>query len=171
MNTSLRSRKGNLFVLATVTILIVSIGLSALDIVFIQCVRAQAKTNVTNNMIEVNKPNMTTGSYGPNITGSLSLRNMVAKTIESQVHVSLANATTIAEKTVGANSHAVSARIGVIHGFLVYIASVVDNNHIFHRVFVDAGNGKVLNSAQISMSSMMRNGVMTGHDTGMMFWK
>jgi hypothetical protein len=171
MNTSMRSKKRNLFVLATITILIVSIGVSTSDIVLIQWVRAQSKTNVTNSTIEINKPNMTIGGYGPNITGSLSLRNMISKTIESQVNVSLVNATTIAEKTVGANAHAISARIGAVYGFVVYIALVVDSNHILHSVLVDAGNGKVLNSAPISMASMMRNGIMTGPGTGMMFWK
>ncbi|MGB8933731.1 MAG: hypothetical protein WCC17_01335, partial [Candidatus Nitrosopolaris sp.] len=41
----------------------------------------------------------TTIGAGQNITGSLSLRNMLAKTAGSEVHVSLANASTIAEKT------------------------------------------------------------------------
>jgi hypothetical protein len=54
--------KGNLFVLATVTILIVSIGVSAL---VVQYVRAQAKTNVTSSAIEISIPNMTIGGFGP----------------------------------------------------------------------------------------------------------
>ena len=43
----------------------------------------------------------------------------IAKAIASQVHVSLANASTIAEKAAGPNTHAVAVRIGVVHGFLV----------------------------------------------------
>jgi hypothetical protein len=32
--------------------------------------------------------------------------------------------------------------IGVVHGFLVYMALVLDSNNNFHGVLVDAGNGK-----------------------------
>ncbi|MFZ0224309.1 MAG: hypothetical protein WAM42_21720 [Candidatus Nitrosopolaris sp.] len=97
----------------------------------------------------------TTIGAGQNITGSLSLRNMLAKTAGSEVHVSLANASTIAEKTVGPNSHAASVRIGVVRGFVVYIALVSDINHSIHSVLVDAGNGKVLRSTQLSIAPMM----------------
>ena len=97
----------------------------------------------------------TTIGAGQNITGSLSLRNMLAKTPGSEVHVSLVNASTIAEKTVGPNSHAVSVRIGVLHGFVVYIALVSDINHSIHSVLVDAGNGKVLSSTQLPIATMM----------------
>src|SRR5437879_3662440 len=86
----------------------------------------------------------------------------------SQVHVSLANASIIAEKAVGANAHAVAIRIGVVHGFLVYIEFVVDSNNIFHGVLVDSGNGKVLSSTQVSMAALMRGGMgMMGSSMGM----
>ena len=60
-------------------------------------------------------------AYGPNITGSVRIGPTLAKTIESQVHVSLANASNIAEKAVGA-AHTAAVRIGVVYGFLVYKA-------------------------------------------------
>jgi pimeloyl-ACP methyl ester carboxylesterase len=94
-------------------------------------------------------------SVRPNITGSLSTRNMTAKDIRSQVHVSLANASNIAEKTVGPNSHAVSVRLEAVSGFVVYIAVVLDVNHGTHNVLVDAGNEKVLSSTQVSIATMM----------------
>jgi uncharacterized membrane protein YkoI len=80
---------------------------------------------------------------------------MLAKKAGSEVHLSLANASTIVEKTVGPNSHAVSVRIGVVCGFVVYIALVSDINHDIHTVLVDAGNGKVLDSTQVSIATMM----------------
>ena len=83
----------------------------------------------------------------------------IAKAIASQVNVSLANASTTAEKAIGANAHAVAVRIGVFHGFLVYMALVVDSNNNFHGVLVDAGNGKVLASTQMSMAAMMQSGM------------
>jgi hypothetical protein len=59
---------------------------------------------------------------------------------------------------VGPNSHAVSVRIGVVRGFVVYIALVSDTNHSIHRVLVDAGNGKVLSSTQLPIAMMMPHG-------------
>jgi hypothetical protein len=50
-------------------------------------------------------------------------------------------------------------RIGVVHGFLVYMALVVDSNNNFHGVLVDAGNGKVLVSTQMSTMAMMQSGM------------
>ena len=96
---------------------------------------------------------------GPNITGTIPLGPTIAKAISSQVHVSLANASTTAEKAVGANAHAAAVRIGVVHGFLVYMALVLDNSNNFHGLIVDAGNGKVLASTQISMAAMMQGGM------------
>ena len=83
----------------------------------------------------------------------------IAKAIASQVHVSLANASTTAEKAVGANAHAAAVRIGVVHGFLVYMALVVDSNNNFHGVIIDPGNGKVLSSSPMSMEQMMLSGM------------
>ncbi|MGB7953271.1 MAG: hypothetical protein WCF23_04760 [Candidatus Nitrosopolaris sp.] len=85
------------------------------------------------------------------------------------MHVSLANASITAEKPVGANTHAAAVRIGVVHGFLVYMALVVDSSNNFHGVLVDAGNGKVLASTQMSMMAMMQGGMgMMGPGMGLM---
>ena len=53
-----------------------------------------------------NQSKMMLGANGPNITGTVPLGPTIAKAISSQVHVSLANASTTAEKAVGANAHA-----------------------------------------------------------------
>ncbi len=49
---------------------------------------------------------------------------------------------------VGPNSHAISAHVAVVNGYLVYTVRVVDTNNNIHRVIVDAGNGKVLSTIQ-----------------------
>jgi hypothetical protein len=54
----------------------------------------------------------------------------------------------------------------VVHGFLVYMALVVDSNNNFRGVLVDAGNGKVLPSTQMSMAANMQSGL--GRGMGMM---
>jgi hypothetical protein len=100
---------------------------------------------------------------GANVTGSIPLGPTIAKAIASQIHVSLANASTTAEKSVGSNAHTVAARIGTVHGFLVYMALVYDTNAgTFHGVLVDPGNGKVLASTPIPMGMMMGGGGMMG---------
>ena len=123
-------------------------------IVSIQNTPASALSGMTGGNSSQGIANKTTGA-GSNITGSLSFQNMLVRKAGSAVHISLANASTIAEKTVGPNSHAVSVRIGVVRGFVVYIALVSDINHSIHRVLVDAGNGKVLSSTQLSIATMM----------------
>jgi hypothetical protein len=49
-------------------------------------------------------------------------------------------------------------RLEAVSGFVVYIALVLDINHGTHNVLVDAGNGKVLNSIQVSIATMMIRG-------------
>src|SRR5215831_8211766 len=151
-------RKRNVVVLI-VTALIVSVGVSTSITEYIQYAGAQTKSNSTTGMTGGNKLNTTGGASGTNITGSLSLAPLIAKTIASEVNVTLVNATTIAENAVGNNSHAVSARLAVLHGFLVYRALVVDSNYDLHTVLVDAGNGNVLSSAPLSIAN---NGMMSG---------
>jgi hypothetical protein len=111
-----------------------------------------AAGGITGDSSSQSIPIMTIGA-GPNITGSISLRNM-SQEIGPQIHVSLANASTIAENTVGPNSHAVLVRFGVVRGFLVYTAFVSDINHGIHTVLVDAGNGKVLSSTHLYIPTM-----------------
>jgi uncharacterized membrane protein YkoI len=168
-------RKRNVVVLI-VTALIVSVVVSTSTTQYIQHAGAQTSSNITTGMMGGNKLNMTIGASGPNITGSVSLAPLIAKAIASRVNVSLVNAATIAEKAVGTNAHAVSVRLAAVHGFLVYRALVVDSNYGFHTVLVDAGNGKVLSSAQLSIANMlmhrgmlMRNGIMSGSGTGIAF--
>src|SRR5881396_1313050 len=166
MNTTTRLRRRNVAVVITVTVLLVSIGLSASNIVSIQNARGQKNTNMTGGMMggnsNQNKASMMMGTYGPNITGSVALGPTIAKAIASQVHVSLANASMIAEKAVGGNAHAAAVRIGAVHGFLVYMALVYDaNTGTFHGVLVDPGNGKVLASTPIPMGMMMGPGMIS----------
>jgi hypothetical protein len=103
--------------------------------------------------------NQSQTSFGPNITGTVALGPTIAKAIASQVQVSLANASTIAEKAVGANAHEVAVRIGTVHGFLGYFELVIDSNNNFHGVLVDPGNGKVLASTQMSIAGMAHGGM------------
>ena len=141
-------------------LLAVSLGATSLSVASFEPVADQTSNNSSNmSGAGQNQSKMNMGTYGPNITGSIPLGPTIAKAIASQVHVTLAIASTTAEKAVGANAHAAAVRIGVVHGFLVYMALVIDSNNNFHGVLVDAGNGKVLASTQMSMVSMTQSGV------------
>lgn len=161
----------------TLVLLVVAVTTAIMSTGSLEDVKAQMTTsNMTGSQNQTNMMMM-----GANITGSIPFGPTIAKAIASQIHVSLANASTTAEKAVGANAHAAAARIGVVHGFLVYMALVVDSNNIFHAVIVDPGNGKVLASTPLSMEAMMRSGMginlmgpgmmgpgMSGYGPGMM---
>ena len=139
-------------VLTRIIALIFIVGVLAVTSVSIQDTPVYAISGMTGGNSSQGIANST--DAGSNITGSLSFQNMLIRKAGSAVHLSLANASTIAEKTVGPNSHAVSVRIGVVHGFVVYIALVQSGG--IHRVLVDAGNGKALSSVQLSIVPMTR---------------
>lgn len=90
-----------------------------------------------------------------NLTGSVQVFPKLSQIIQSKANVSLSAAATSAEKAVGPNSHVISAHLGVVNGFLVYTAHVVDANNNIHRVIVDAGNGKVLSTIQIPFANAL----------------
>ena len=79
-----------------------------------------------------------------NWTGSIQVSNALSQIIQSQVHTTLGDAATSAEKLIGANSHATSANLREERGYLVYTVWVKDSNDNSHKVIVDPGNGKVL---------------------------
>ena len=166
------STRRNIIVSITTVLLAVSLGATSLSVASFEHATAQMSNNSSvMSSAGQNQSKMMMGTYGPNITGSVPLGPTIAKAIASKVNVTLANASITAEKAVGANAHAAAVRIGVVHGFLVYMALVVDSNNNFHGVLVDAGNGKVLASTQMSMAAMMNSGMginLMGPGMGMM---
>jgi hypothetical protein len=121
-----------------------------------------SKAQVSNNNMTGSScsQNQTKTILGANITGSIPIGPTISKAISSQMHVSLPNATAAAEKSVGTNAHAVFARIGLVHGYLVYTILVTDNNSNFHYITIDVGNGKVLSSNQLSAKDIMPRALM-----------
>ena len=84
-----------------------------------------------------------------NLTGSVQVFPKLSQTIQSRANISLSTAATNAEKSVSPSSHAISAHVGIVNGYLIYSVRIVDSNNNIHRVIVDAGNGKVLSSQQV----------------------
>jgi hypothetical protein len=110
--------------------------------------------------------NMTSGMMmkpGQNVTSSINLMNIIGQAIESKVNVSLSDAATTAEASVGNNSHAVSAHIDDKNGYLVYQITVIDPNMNFSKVIADLGNGQVLLSKQVSKADMMKDAMERHH--------
>jgi hypothetical protein len=129
-----------------------------------QAIPGGATNNMmTDTMMKSGNMTMTMGG-GENITSSINLMNIISNAIGSQINVSLSNATTTAETSVGNNSHAVAAHIGDVNGYLVYTIFVLDPNMNFNTVIVDPGNGQVLSSKQISKEEhlMMHKGKIMG---------
>jgi hypothetical protein len=150
-----------------VMILAAVIAMSGTSIFTTILQNASAQTNnatgtnmMTDTMMKPGDMTMTMGDE--NVTSSINLMNIISNAIGSQIKVSLSNATTTAETSVGNNSHAVAAHIGDVNGYLVYTIFVLDPNMNFNTVIVDPGNGQVLSSKQMSMEehSMMHKGMM-----------
>jgi hypothetical protein len=132
----------------------------------------------TNNAIaQMMQPGMMTGNMtadgmmmkpGQNITSSINLMNIIGQAIGSNVNVSLSDAATTAEGSVGNDSHSVAAHIGEQNGYLVYNVMVIDPSMNISKVIVDPGNGQVLFSKQLSKEEhMMMHGMMGPGMTGM----
>jgi uncharacterized membrane protein YkoI len=117
---------------------------------------------------------------GNNITSSINLMEVISNAIGSNINVSLSDAATTAESSVGNGSHAASAELGENNGYLVYNVMVIDPSMNVSKVVVDPGNGEVLFSKQLSKEEhmmmhgmggqhmMMSPGMMMGGPGGMM---
>lgn len=130
---------------------------------------SMTKQNAEAQMMGTNDTgNMTAGmmkygdkmKMGNNVTSSINLMNIIGNAIGSNINVSLSDASTAAETSVGNDSHAVSAELGEKNGYLVYNVMVINPSMNFSKVVVDPGNGEVLLSEQISKEQhMMMHGM------------
>ena len=123
-------------------------------------VKAQGVNSSNQNMsaaaaLATNNSGIANNNNIQNITGSIQLRNIIGSAISSQIKVSLIQAIMAAVKAVGSNSHAVAANLGQENGFLTYTVWVADGSYNFHRIVVDAGNGNILTSQNMSIARNM----------------
>jgi uncharacterized membrane protein YkoI len=119
-----------------------------------------------NNTRMASAGNMTSGIMmkpSQNITSSINLMNIISQAIGSKVNVSLSDAATTAEGSVGNGSHAVSSHMDDKNGYLVYQVTVIDPSMNFSKVIVDPGNGQVLLSKQVSKADMMKEEMERHH--------
>ena len=143
----------------------VAVGSTTLNTMIKHNVDAQM-TSGGNNTGMMMKPGerimMGMGMGANNITSSINLMNVISQAIGSNINVSLSDAATAAESSVGNGSHAASAELGENNGYLVYNIMVIDPSMNFSKVVVDPGNGEVLFSKQLSKEEHMMMHSMGG---------
>jgi uncharacterized membrane protein YkoI len=141
------TKNRNLLIIAAIAVTTSIIAGTLVSTYIQQGASAQNQTNSSN-----------AGAGGPlrNLTGSVQVFPRLSQIIQSKANISLSEAATGAEKAVGANSHVISAHLGIVNGFLVYVAHVVDANNNIHRVIIDAGNGKILSATQLPFANALK---------------
>jgi uncharacterized membrane protein YkoI len=175
-------KRKSLGIATTLTVLLLAVGIvlgsGTTNIITKQNVDAQMMGG--NNTSMTIKPGEMMMMGGNNVTSSINLMSVISNAIGSNINVSLSDAATTAESSVGNDSHAASAELGENNGYLVYNVMVIDPSMNFSRVVVDPGNGEVLFSKQLSkeehmmmhgmggQGTMMSPGTMMGGPGGMM---
>jgi uncharacterized membrane protein YkoI len=159
------TKNRNLLIIAAIAVTTSIIAGTLVSAYIQQSASAQNQTNSSSN-----------ASASPlrNLTGSVQVFPRLSQVIQSKANVSLSAAATSAQTAVGANSHVISAHLGIVNGFLVYVVHVVDTNNNIHRVIVDAGNRKILSATQLPYANALIHpgrGGMFGHYYGHgMYW-
>ncbi|MGH9992563.1 MAG: PepSY domain-containing protein [Nitrososphaera sp.] len=105
-----------------------------------------------------------------NWTGSVpleSVRTEVIEAIKSKVTVSVSEAESAAVGSIGDGSQVFSVALAPVNGYIVYVVHGIDSSNNLHRVIVDAGNGNVLDSAQVDMAG---HGSWKAHGYGAGMW-
>jgi uncharacterized membrane protein YkoI len=83
----------------------------------------------------------------PQLNGSVNVREQSNQFIQDNVQVPFATALETAQAEVG-NGTAISGRLGIVQGYLVYIFKIANFDAETSRlVIVDAGNGAVLHTS------------------------
>ncbi len=102
------------------------------------------------------------------INGTLNMMETMYQAIEAKFNVTLTDAITTAEQSVGNGSYAMSANGEEKDGYLVYSVILGSPDMKFTKVLVDPGNGEVLQTKNISMMEWMMMMHSQGHqDMGM----
>ncbi len=105
-------------------------------------ISAQQTTTTTNSTAA--QSNQTTTMEIPQLNGSVNVQQQTNQFLQDSVKVPFATALQTAQSEVG-NGTAISGRLGVVQGYLVYTFKLANFDAQTSRiVIVDAGNGSVL---------------------------
>ncbi len=96
------------------------------------------------------------GQKHEKINGTINMMNTMYQALGSEFNVSLTQAISTAEQTIGNGSNGMSANGEDKDGFLVYSIVVGTPDMKFYNVVVDPGNGQVLASKEVSMTEWMK---------------
>ena len=88
------------------------------------------------------------------INGTINLEETIIEAIDSKVNISLTQAITSAEQSVGNNSFALAAFGADLGGNLVYIIILGTFGTEFYSVIIDPGNGQILSSQRNSQQEI-----------------
>jgi uncharacterized membrane protein YkoI len=118
----------------------------------------------TNDSMNMTGQNMTTGEDKHNyymdkeherINGTIDIMDTMFEAIASKLNITLTDAITTAQQSVGNNSYAMEAKGGMKDGFMVYSVVLGTPDMEFYKVIVDPGNGQILSSNELSMMEWM----------------
>jgi uncharacterized membrane protein YkoI len=125
--------------------------ISAIGIVGISNISAQEAGTTTTTAGTTNATSDTSqmGNQTEKLTGSIEVDKTIAEAFKSKVTVSIIDAITAAQNSVGPNSVVKEAELTHAHGYLIYKITVVDENLKKYKVIVDPGNGSILMQKEI----------------------
>lgn len=84
----------------------------------------------------------------PQLNGSVNIVEQSNQFIQDSIQVPLATALETAQSEAGNGTTAISGRLGIVQGYLVYIVKVANfDSETSRTVVVDAGNGAVLHTS------------------------
>lgn len=109
---------------------------------FLVSVDAQITTNFTSN-------------EKGNWTGSIEINSVIRNAFDPLIQITLSDASLSAEKHIGENASTIAAFIHPSNGYLVYMTYVLNGNDEITKVIVDAGNGQIIHSKQMSIDEFM----------------
>lgn len=95
-------------------------------------------------------------SVSDNRTNYISIFKQILNSFKSSMHISINDAMTTAQRSAGNNSIIIAAFIHPERLFIVYDIFTMDSDGNIHRIVVDPGNGKVLDSKQISIMEIKK---------------
>jgi uncharacterized membrane protein YkoI len=100
----------------------------------------------TNNSTAQSNPQTRIGI--PQLNGSVNIVEQSNQFIQDSIQVPFATALETAQSEVGNGTTAISGRLGIVQGYLVYIVKVANfDTETSRTVVVDAGNGAVLHTS------------------------
>lgn len=106
-----------------------------------------------------------------NWTGSVSveeIRSDLMDMLRSKVNATVGEAESAAKQSLGDGSEVWRVTLAPVNGYLVYAVHGIDSSNNPHTIIVDAGDGKVLDSAKVDTQGF---GAWKGHEYGGGMWR